>query len=75
MGFNSGFKGLNIPTTYEVLYKMYAHVNLNKSYYSMYNGKERTWHGVPLINEVVLYILLSRNNYDDNGETLILRVN
>jgi len=25
-----------------------------------------------LSNEVVLYILLSRNNYDDNGETLIL---
>jgi hypothetical protein len=33
---------LKIPTTYEVLHKMYAHVNLNKSYYRMYNEKERT---------------------------------
>jgi len=35
----------------------------------------KTGHGIQLINEVVLYILLSRNNCGNNGETLILRVN
>lgn len=30
---------------------------------------------MPLINEAVLYNLLFRNNYGDNGETLIIGVN